>query len=407
MSEHVETEPESGHGEGPKNVSVAGSGGPAAASLHYSPAPNVPVNIDMIWAGRLPMANPPTWIYTEVMPVADPMLSEVEDFNFRFTKQDPYFALRANDLINITLGCTPTGGSVVEPDSVLGESGRLYHGYKDGKYFLPNDAAEQDRLDFQHQMFTIMLDGWFGLAPLDRVPSYVLDVATGTGLWALEFAEKYPTSFVIGTDLSKIQPNSAVLNCVFQRDDAEDEWVFRDPLSATPILFDYVHLRMVCTCFDDTRVVMRHAFNNMRPGGWIEFQDATFDITSADPDFQGSALDRWCKGCVLGAANTGRDILVPTRYKTWLEEIGFVNVTARPLILPCNPWPEDPKLKHVGYYQLTNMIKGLKGISWKMLQHAGYSAAEIEDLIRETQAYLQSPQNHPYATFWVVYGQKP
>lgn len=31
--------------------------------------------------------------------------------------------------------------SVTEPDSVLGESGRWYHGYKEGKYFLPNDPV--------------------------------------------------------------------------------------------------------------------------------------------------------------------------------------------------------------------------------------------------------------------------
>jgi hypothetical protein len=38
----------------------------------------------------------------------------------------------------------PSGSSVVEPDSVIGESGRLYHGYKEGKYFMPNDAVSQD-----------------------------------------------------------------------------------------------------------------------------------------------------------------------------------------------------------------------------------------------------------------------
>lgn len=36
---------------------------------------------------------------------------------------------------------TPTGASVVEPESVVGESGRSYHGYKEGRYLLPNDAV--------------------------------------------------------------------------------------------------------------------------------------------------------------------------------------------------------------------------------------------------------------------------
>lgn len=35
-------------------------------------------------------------------------------------------------------GSAPT---VVEPDSVTGDDGRTYHGYKQGAYVLPNDAV--------------------------------------------------------------------------------------------------------------------------------------------------------------------------------------------------------------------------------------------------------------------------
>jgi hypothetical protein len=34
-----------------------------------------------------------------------------------------------------------SGHSIHDQQSVLGDSGRLYHGYKQGKYFLPNDAV--------------------------------------------------------------------------------------------------------------------------------------------------------------------------------------------------------------------------------------------------------------------------
>lgn len=34
-----------------------------------------------------------------------------------------------------------TGTSVFEPESVWDNNGRSYHGFKEGKYFLPNDAV--------------------------------------------------------------------------------------------------------------------------------------------------------------------------------------------------------------------------------------------------------------------------
>lgn len=57
------------------------------------------------------------------------------------------FDIDANDKIDQTLGRNPGGTSIVEPDSVLGESGRLYHGYKEGSYLLPNDAVSVPSLE--------------------------------------------------------------------------------------------------------------------------------------------------------------------------------------------------------------------------------------------------------------------
>lgn len=94
--------------------------------------------------GSYQVALPPPSMYAE-----DPCYTTQPPLSFNaplypyMTDNPPdlNFAKTANDMINIALGRTPGGNSVVEPDSVLGESGRLYHGYKQGKYFLPNDAV--------------------------------------------------------------------------------------------------------------------------------------------------------------------------------------------------------------------------------------------------------------------------
>lgn len=55
---------------------------------------------------------------------------------------------------------------------------------------MPNDEREVDRLDLYHYVFVELLDGDLYTAPLENIGvRRVLDVGTGTGLWAAEMAE--------------------------------------------------------------------------------------------------------------------------------------------------------------------------------------------------------------------------
>ncbi|MCJ1289995.1 hypothetical protein MMC34_001530 [Xylographa carneopallida] len=66
------------------------------------------------------------------------------------------------------------------------EHGRRYHAYKEGSYIYPNDEKESDRLDIAHKMMEVSMDGKLYLAPLKGDPGRVLDIGTGTGIWAME-----------------------------------------------------------------------------------------------------------------------------------------------------------------------------------------------------------------------------
>jgi cyclopropane fatty-acyl-phospholipid synthase-like methyltransferase len=73
----------------------------------------------------------------------------------------------------------------------------------------------------------------------------VLDLGTGTGIWAIDFADQYPSANVIGTDLSPIQPTWVPPNLKFEIEDFTDEWTFE------PNDFDYIHMRSLYGCVAD------------------------------------------------------------------------------------------------------------------------------------------------------------
>ncbi|KAJ4246827.1 hypothetical protein NW762_013379 [Fusarium torreyae] len=70
------------------------------------------------------------------------------------------------------------------------ENGRRYHAYREGAYPFPNDYEEQDRMDLGHHIYRLLLGGELYLAPIRDDPTRVLDLGTGTGIWAIDFAER-------------------------------------------------------------------------------------------------------------------------------------------------------------------------------------------------------------------------
>ena len=85
------------------------------------------------------------------------------------------------------------------------ENGRRYHAWRAGSYPLPNDEKELDRIDLKHHIMRLLCDGHLHIAPL-RNPSRILDLGTGTGIWAIEIGEQYPDAEVRGIDISHVQP---------------------------------------------------------------------------------------------------------------------------------------------------------------------------------------------------------
>jgi trans-aconitate methyltransferase len=131
---------------------------------------------------------------------------------------------------------------------------------------IPNDEREQERLDLAHYLMKMLLRGRLHRAVFPEPPRHVLDFGTGTGSWAIDFADQSPESSVIGIDLSPIQPSNIPPNCRFYVDDVESPWTFDSK-------FDFIHGRAMGGSIKDWGLLLQQAFNNMNEGGVIEMQE--------------------------------------------------------------------------------------------------------------------------------------
>lgn len=256
-------------------------------------------------------------------------------------------------------------------------------------------------IDIQHQLFVLTLHGALHLAPIGEGVQNVLDLATGTGIWAIDFATKYPSASVLGTDLSPIQPTYVPPNCRFEVDDVEDDWTYSDS-------FDYIHGRLLLSCFNnDFPAVVSKAYAALNPGGWFELQDLMPPICF-DNSWDGTVFKRWVGLTLQGAKALGMDWEKVGRYKEWVEAAGFEDVREVKLAWPTNTWPRDPHHKLLGAWQNQNMMEGLHAISVAVLTRGlGMTAQEVEVMLVGVRKDLSDRNIHCYAPIRVVYGRKP
>jgi SAM-dependent methyltransferase len=236
-----------------------------------------------------------------------------------------------------------------------------------------------------------ILNGKLALAPIGK-PSRVLDVGTGTGIWAIEFADRYPESDVLGTDLSPIQPEYTPPNCRFEIDDAEDEWIFSHK-------FDYIHGRYMCAFITDVPKLFSSIFDNLNPGGWVEFQECLINFQAIDDSLEGTALQRWNRLLLEGINKMGRDALSALRYKTHMVEVGFKDIQVKKFAVPGSPWARGKEEKLLGAMQMTNNLEGISGLTMGVYTKAlGWPREAVELFLVDVRKDMLNRNIHSYLT---------
>lgn len=273
--------------------------------------------------------------------------------------------------------------------------GRTYQSSKSTEYWGPNDERQNDALDMSHHFLTMLLGDRLFEAPVDN-PSDVLDVGTGTGIWAIDVADAYPAAEVVGFDISPIQPSWVPPNCQFHIDDAQLEWTYR------PASFDFVHIRALYGSIGDWGALYRQAFRVLRPGGYLENLEFTILLRSDDPAVDadpGHIFRQWADVFYEAADRLGKTIRIGSdgSMRQLMEAAGFVDVVVNEYRLPCGGWSDDARQKEIGTYNLAFMEQSLEGFAlFLLVQVMGWEYTAVQVFLARMRAAIRNRRLKPY-----------
>ncbi|KAK1780985.1 S-adenosyl-L-methionine-dependent methyltransferase [Copromyces sp. CBS 386.78] len=315
-----------------------------------------------------------------------------------------------SDETDSTLGSDIDSSTASISSSILNYrtiNGRTYHSetVTDGEYWAPNDQKMLGALEIYYHSQFLMMGEQLHQAPLKSDIQHAIDIGTGEGFWAIDFADKYPNCDVIGTDISPIQPSWCPPNLQFVIDDATKEWTFKDNH------FDYVHMSFLNGAIENWGNLYKQAYRVCKPGGWVEHVDTSPIIECDDgtvpPD---SAMVEYGRVMAEAGRRIGRSLTIvhDGTQEPGLKEAGFVNLQTKTWKQPMSAWPVDPKLKEVGLYNYVAVTSDIEGVIQFLLHNVmGWSTEEISIFAAHLCREMKEQKFHGYWVWKCVYGQKP
>jgi SAM-dependent methyltransferase len=230
----------------------------------------------------------------------------------------------------------------------------------------------------------------------------VLDMGTGTGIWAMEMGDLCPQAEFLGNDLSPLQPSWVPPNVRFEVDDIESPWAYGTK-------FDFIFGRTLPCAVSDWSRLMKQAYDNLRPGGWVEFQDFDIAFYSDDGSYSPSSDTAKFIQLLLQAARESGKVASPgPQLEEWVRGAGFQNLVHQRIKLPVGPWPKEQRQKDIGLFNLVQCIDSLEAFSMRLFTSVlKWEVEEVQVLCAKVRTELKNKSVHRLLDYHVVYGQKP
>jgi len=272
------------------------------------------------------------------------------------------------------------------------ENERIYPQYGKHSYGMPVDEAEMDRMDLQHRKYELTIGDKHFLAPIGPAPQRILDLATGTGIWALDVADLFPMAEVLGVDIAPIQPKWVAPNCQFEIDDIEATWTYRRNH------FDFIHLRDPLYVVRDWPKLMAQIYEHLKPGGWCELACISPVPMCDDGTMpEDSGFKVICDKLVEASILFGAPADAPLHFAQYLSNAGLTDVTEHIFKVPSSPWAKDKRLKKIGALEMTNVVEGATAFALRAFEQVfGWSKEQTEVALVAFRRDVRNRNYHQY-----------
>ncbi|KAF4762285.1 hypothetical protein N7455_003216 [Penicillium solitum] len=269
-----------------------------------------------------------------------------------------------------------------------------------GRYFLPRNVEEAERMQNQHEWLKGGADGLV-LAPIDlqRRGMRVLDAATADGYWMKDVKADFPddTEF-LGFDnapegyppLSTNPPLKIVQQSLVE--DFPADW---------SNAFDFVHQRFVIPLFkaEEVPLVLSNLTGCVKPGGWIQLVEMDFQTPVSEPLESCKAVQTVHK-LTSGVVS---DPLAATKLAGRLSENGFVNVGYKAVDMVAGSANPDREMGERGARNMLSVLGFFQSVAKPEM--IGLTEEEWTELPKR---FAEEMEKYKVALrVYFVWGQKP